>query len=122
MWRGIAFYRAGQYDDAIQSFARIDSPESDFNQGNALAQQGQFAPAARRYEQALKRRPKWPAAEANLALVRKLIPEDEKQDPGAVLDRNGPEAEAPARPGRSGGHQLHGVVSIVCPLCDFWAA
>ncbi len=85
MWRGIAFYRAGRYDDAVQSFARIDSPESDFNQGNALAQHGEFEPAAQRYEQALKRRPKWPAAEANLALVRKLIPPDEKQDPDQEL-------------------------------------
>lgn len=89
MWRGIALYRAGRYDDAVQSFARIDSPESDFNQGNALAQQGRFVEAAQRYEQALKRRPKWSAAEANLALVRKLIPPDDKdQDQDQELQPN----------------------------------
>jgi len=79
-WRGIALYRAGRFAEALQSFARIDSPESDFNQGNALAQQKRYAQAASRYEQALKRRPGWREAQANLALVKKLTPPPKKKD------------------------------------------
>ncbi len=95
MWRGIALYRAGRYREAVQSFVRVDSPESDFNQGNALARQGEFKSAAERYRQALRRRPHWPAAAANLALVQKLIPpeppkpddKDQAEDPDLKPDQ-----------------------------------
>jgi len=80
MWRGIALYRAGRYRDAVQSFALVDSAESNFNQGNALAHQGQFVAAVQRYSQALVQRPNWPEATANLALVKGLIPPDKKDD------------------------------------------
>ncbi len=82
MWRGVAQYRAGQYAKAVQSFALMDSPESDFNQGDALARQGKYKAAAARYRQALKRRPQWPAATANLALVEKLAAQAEQPKEG----------------------------------------
>ncbi len=82
MWRGVAQYRAGQYAQAVQSFALIDSPESDFNQGDALARLGKYKDAAARYRQALKRRPQWPAAAANLALMEKLAAKAEKPKEG----------------------------------------
>ncbi|VVE47413.1 VWA domain-containing protein [Pandoraea anhela] len=73
MWRGVAQYRAGQYAQAAQSFALIDSPESDFDQGNALARLGDYKGAQARYRAALRRKPDWPAAQANLALMGRLI-------------------------------------------------
>lgn len=82
MWRGVAQYRAGQYAQAVQSFALIDSPESDFNQGDALARMGKYKDAAARYREALKRRPQWPAATANLALMEKLAAKAEKPKEG----------------------------------------
>lgn len=95
MWRGTALYRAGRFAEAEQSFARVDSPESDFNQGNALAWQGRYEAAAARYSQALARRPQWPEATANLAVVRGLIPpkpdpkkdEDQAEDPNLKPDQ-----------------------------------
>lgn len=91
MWQGTAFYRAGRYGDAITAFARADTPESWFNQGDALAQLGKYAQAVASYEEALKRRPKWPQAERNLELVRTLVPpdddkDDEAQDPNQKPD------------------------------------
>jgi Ca-activated chloride channel family protein len=74
MWKGVAFYRAGRYEDAFASFARVDTADSYFNQGNALAKLGRFPAAVASYKEALKRRPGWPEAHANLALVQKLIP------------------------------------------------
>ncbi|WP_434033397.1 vWA domain-containing protein [Cupriavidus sp. a3] len=82
MWRGVAQYRAGQYAQAVQSFALIDSPESDFNQGDALARMGKYKDAAARYREALKRRPQWPAATANLALMEKLAAKAENPKEG----------------------------------------
>ncbi|QYY33490.1 VWA domain-containing protein [Cupriavidus pinatubonensis] len=82
MWRGVAQYRVGQYAKAVQSFALVDSPESDFNQGDALAHLGKYKDAAARYRQALKRRPQWPAATANLALMEKLAAKADKPKEG----------------------------------------
>lgn len=81
MWRGIALYRAGRYDDAVDAFARVDSADSWFNQGNALARAGRLPAAVASYRSALQRRPDWPEAKANLALVQSLIPKDkDKKD------------------------------------------
>lgn len=80
MRKGMAWYRAGQFAEALDAFARIDSPDSDFNQGNALAQLGRFPDAAERYRAVLKRRPGDAAATANLAIVLKLIPPPKKDD------------------------------------------
>ena len=57
MWRGVALYRAGRYDDAIDAFARVDSAESYFDQGDALAKLGKLPAAIASYQRALKREP-----------------------------------------------------------------
>jgi Ca-activated chloride channel homolog len=90
MWRGAALYRAGKYAEAEQSFARVDSPESDFNQANALAWQGRYEAAVARYRQALTRRPGWPQAQANLAIVQALVPKKpkDKDEGDAAEDPN----------------------------------
>lgn len=90
MWRGAALYRAGKYAEAIDTFARVDSAESDYDQANALAQLGKLKPAIASYQQALERRPDWPEAKANLALVQSLLPPDEKEE-----DETEPPSEKP---------------------------
>jgi Ca-activated chloride channel family protein len=62
MWRGIALYRAGHYDEAVEAFARVDTAGSYDNQGNALARLGRLPAAVASYREALKRRPDWPEA------------------------------------------------------------
>jgi Ca-activated chloride channel family protein len=84
MRKGVAFYRAGRLSDALDAFARVDSPESDFNQGNALARLGRYAEAAARYRAALERRPGYADAKTNLAIVQGLIPKPKKDDEEAV--------------------------------------
>ena len=74
IWRGLAFARAGDFDEAIDAFALSDSPEAWYNQGNALAHLGKYADAAQAYQQALAERHPWPEAQDNLALVQSLIP------------------------------------------------
>lgn len=79
IWKGLAFARAGDFEEALNAFALSDSPESWYNQGNALAHLGKYADAAQAYQQALALRNPWPAAQENLALVQSLIPKP-KQD------------------------------------------
>jgi Ca-activated chloride channel homolog len=74
VWRGLALVRAGEYDNALNSFALSDSAEAWFNQGDALAHLGKYAEAVEAYQQALTRRHPWPEAQDNLALVQSLIP------------------------------------------------
>jgi Ca-activated chloride channel family protein len=88
MWRGVALYRQGRYDDAVEAFARVDTAESYYNQGNALAKLGKFPAAVASYREALGRRPDWPEAKANLALVERLIPKEKKKDDEEQGDPN----------------------------------
>ncbi|WP_354686318.1 VWA domain-containing protein [Cupriavidus necator] len=113
MWRGIAQYRAGQYGQAVQSFALLDSPQADFNQGNALARQGQYREAAGRYRQALKRQPQWPAATANLALMEKLLAQQKPKDTQDPDDQEDPPDVPPdeirydaSKPPEQGGRSM----------------
>jgi Ca-activated chloride channel family protein len=74
MWKGLALCRNKDYARALDQFALIDTAESWFNQGNALAQLGKYPDAAKAYTEALKQHPNWKEAEDNLKLVRSLIP------------------------------------------------
>src|SRR5262249_13969051 len=91
MWRGVAAYRAGRYDDAIDAFAHVDSAKSNFDQGNALAKLGKLQEAVVAYQEAVKRDPQYAAAKANLELVRKLIPPKKKEDDQEADSHHDPE-------------------------------
>lgn len=68
--KATAFYRAGEFKDAASLWSGFNTAEGAFNHGNALAMQGRYEDAIRRYERALELRPDWEAAVANLAIAR----------------------------------------------------
>lgn len=72
-WKGSAHYRNRDFAAAEQEFSKLDTPSSHYNRGNALAQQQKYAEAIAAYEQALKQKPEFDAAQANLELVTKLL-------------------------------------------------
>ena len=72
-WRGYAKFRAGQYDEAAQIFAKIDSPEAALAEGMALIRNRQYRPAIAAFETALKRRPVYPEAQNNLNVARAVL-------------------------------------------------
>lgn len=80
LWRGLSYVRAGDYDNALNSFALNDTAESWYNQGNALAHLGKYPEAVQAFQQALQRRHPWPEARENLELVQSLIPEAKDKD------------------------------------------
>jgi Ca-activated chloride channel family protein len=88
MWRGAALYRAGEFADAVDAFAQVDTAESYYDQGNALAYLDRLPEAAASYQQALKRRPDWPEALANLAIIQKLIAKREKDENDEAQEPN----------------------------------
>jgi Ca-activated chloride channel family protein len=65
MWRGVALFRQGEFEQAAGVFAGFDTPEAVLNQGNALVMQGKYDDAIARYDRALELRPEWEPAVVN---------------------------------------------------------
>jgi Ca-activated chloride channel homolog len=69
-WRiGWAQYRAGDFADAVQSFARVPGVVGFFDQGNALLMHGKYDDAIASYDRALKFQPNWSNALENRAIA-----------------------------------------------------
>ena len=77
-WKGTACYRSGDWNCAIDQFARLVTPEASFNLANAYAQAGEYTTALEAYDQALQLRPGWSAARNNRELVAGLIPAEQQ--------------------------------------------
>jgi Ca-activated chloride channel family protein len=69
MRQGTAWFRAGEFEKAEQAFARVATPEADYNRGNSLVMLGKYDLAVGRYDQALNQRPGWDQALANRAIA-----------------------------------------------------
>ena len=79
-WKGIAHYRAGDYEQAEQEFSELDSPEAHYNRGNALAKLGKYPEAMASYQAALTQQPDLGDAQHNLDVLKKLL-EDQQSQP-----------------------------------------
>ncbi|MBB4389380.1 MULTISPECIES: VWA domain-containing protein [Rhizobium] len=73
MWRGVALYRAGKFQEAVDAFASVDTAESWYDQGNSLLHLGKFDEAVAAYGKALQKRKDWGEAIANLAVAQQLL-------------------------------------------------
>ncbi|MCB1232028.1 MAG: tetratricopeptide repeat protein [Verrucomicrobiae bacterium] len=69
MWQGIAWYRAGEFENAANAFARRQTPEAYFNQGNAWVFRGKYDAAMAAYDRALEILPDWKEARENRELA-----------------------------------------------------
>lgn len=78
-WKGIAHYRAGDYEQAEQVFSGLDSPEGHYNRGNALAKLGKFPEALASYQSALTQQPDHEDAQHNLDLLKKMLEDQQSQ-------------------------------------------
>jgi len=117
MWRGVALYRAGRYEEAIDAFARVDTAESYFDQGNALAKWGKLSAAVAAYQEALKRNPDLTAAKTNLDLVQKLIPPKKKDDQEAQDPNENPDEIKFDKEGKKG---KQGEVEAAEQTAEMW--
>ena len=69
MWQGVAWYRAGEFERAAETFARRGTAEALFNQGNAWLMLGKYDQAISCYDRALEKRPDWTEALENRLLA-----------------------------------------------------
>lgn len=70
MWRGTALMRAGNFKDAAQTFAGIDTAAGAYDHGNALVMLGKYDDAVARYDRALALRPGFTDAEVNRKIAQ----------------------------------------------------
>ncbi|WP_027330959.1 VWA domain-containing protein [Marinimicrobium agarilyticum] len=78
-WKGSALYRAEDYKAAAEAFAQSDSARADYNRGNAMARAGDLEAALEAYESALEKSPDMSDAQANKALVQRLLEQKQQQ-------------------------------------------
>jgi Ca-activated chloride channel family protein len=69
LWQGVAWYRAGEFEKAARAFARRDTAEAHYNQGNAWLMHGKYQAAIDSYTKALEKRPDWREAAENRAIA-----------------------------------------------------
>jgi len=117
-YKGVAFFRAGDFESAASVFGRLSSPEAAYNRGNAVLMLGRYDEAIQAYQDALTARPGWQQAEENLAIARvrkeRLLPPDD--DAGGtggqleadeiVFDDSGRVNKAGAETDTQGGQQM----------------
>ncbi|MDH5564354.1 MAG: VWA domain-containing protein, partial [Nitrospirota bacterium] len=80
-WKGIAHYRAGDYEQAEQAFSTIDSPDAHYNRGNALAKLGKYPEAIASYQAALTKQADHVDAQHNLDVLKKMLEDQQSPSP-----------------------------------------
>ena len=88
---GEAFYRSGDFQQAVQAWARSEAPHAAYNIGNALAQAGEYDAAIAAYDQALAEDPEFEDALYNRALVEQLKEQQEQQEQDGEQGENSDE-------------------------------
>jgi len=79
-WQGSAYYKAGQYDKALEAFSRSNDIESIYNKGNTLAQLNRFDEALEAYQEVLKKNPKHKDSLKNKGIIEKIKEQQNKSD------------------------------------------
>lgn len=90
LWRGNAFYRAGNFQAALGAYGLLDGVQAHYNSGNALVQLGRYQEALSAYDAALAQDPNHFDARFNRELVANWLarqsqdnhqaPQDESQE------------------------------------------
>ncbi len=70
-WKGVAYYRARQYQKAADAFKQLNTALAHYNRGNALAFLGKLEEAIIAYQKALKKNPQHIDAKHNLDIVKR---------------------------------------------------
>ncbi|CAD5109385.1 VWA domain-containing protein [Zestomonas carbonaria] len=78
-WKGLAAYRAVDYQAAADSFAQAEGAHASFYLGNSYARLYKLTEAISAYQRALELQPVFPEARANLRLVTALRKDLEEQ-------------------------------------------
>ncbi len=97
MWKGVAYYAAGNWNDAATQFSRSDTVEGLYNLGNAHAQGKEIGSAIAVYNQVLKKAPTHLAARKNRDLFLDILEGLQQTNDAEELSK---EASSPADPSK----------------------
>jgi Ca-activated chloride channel homolog len=90
-WKAAAQYKAGQYEQALQSLEGLSGADDWYNKGNALARLGRYPDAIEAYQKALGLNPEHENAEYNKKLVEEQL---EKQQNSQNQDSKQQDSQA----------------------------
>jgi Ca-activated chloride channel homolog len=79
-WAAVANYRAGNFEQAAETFNQLDGAEAQYNLGNSLAFAGQLEQAIEAYDKALEASPEMEDAQHNKVVVEQLLEQQESQE------------------------------------------
>ncbi len=79
-WKAVAQYRAGEYDKAAKNLETLQTGDTLYNRGNALAHQQRYQDAIAAYDQALKLSPDNKDAKFNRDLVARAWQQQQQQN------------------------------------------
>ncbi len=78
-WKAAASYRAGDYQQAIQSLESVQNADAMYNKGNALAKAGDLQQAIDAYNKALQQNPEHEDAQYNRDLIQRFLEQQKEQ-------------------------------------------
>ena len=87
-WQAVAAFRGQHYVNAAKGFQAQENAEGYYNQGNALAFQGDYKQAIAAYDKALKLQPNHPDAEYNRALLKDMLKDEPPESPDSNNSNN----------------------------------
>ncbi|MEE4217658.1 MAG: VWA domain-containing protein [Xanthomonadales bacterium] len=79
---GEAWYRSGEYANALEAWSALDTGDAHYNRGNALAQAGELDAAIKAYDRALELQPDMLDAIYNRNIVEQLKQQQEQEQQG----------------------------------------
>jgi Ca-activated chloride channel family protein len=92
-WRGTAQYEAGNFKSSSAEFGKLESTDSLYNRGNALALSGDLKAAIESYDKSLALSPDRQDAITNRELVKSLLEQQEQDQQGNDQDSDSDQSD-----------------------------
>jgi len=92
-WRGTAQYEAGNFKSSSAEFGKLESTDSLYNRGNALALAGDLKAAIKSYDKSLALSPERQDAITNRELVKSLLEQQEQDQQGNDQDSDSDQSD-----------------------------
>ncbi len=78
-WKAGSYYRAGDFEQAVEQYEQLDDAHSLFNKGNSLAHLQKYEEAIQSYDDALEKNPDLPDAVKNRAAIKEFLQKQKQQ-------------------------------------------
>jgi len=87
-WKAAAYYKAGQYEQALAELENQQTADSVYNRGNTLARMGHLQEALDSYDELLKQQPEHEDARYNRELVEQALKQQQQQQQNKQQDNS----------------------------------